>query len=227
MSSQPTKTTSEKGEAVSADRARVDQRLKKASQNLSEITNAPDKGIPETVLAKAKCVAIVPDLVKGGFVFGAQHGRGVATCRTSAGWSSPAFFTLTGGSWGAQIGAEEVDLVMLFMDEEGTNKLMDANFKIGADASAAAGPVGREASASTDVKMKSQVLTYSRAKGAFVGITLDGASVRQDDDSTKAFYGQNYDFRALLTGQVLPPAQATPFLASVRRDFREAVASEH
>jgi lipid-binding SYLF domain-containing protein len=211
---------------VSKEKSHVDQRLQDSAKILNELTSAPDKGIPETVLAKAKCVAIVPDMVKGGFVFGAEHGRGVATCRTANGWSAPAFFTVTGGTWGAQIGAEAVDVTALFMDQQGANKLMDANFKVGGDVSAAAGPVGRSASASTDWKLNSQMLTYSRAKGAFLGAILDGASVRQDDDSTKAFYGKKYDFRSLLTGEVKPPEQASQFLATVRKDFREAVA-EH
>lgn len=214
------------GRAVPEQRADVLNRLTDSGKVLSELTNAPDQGIPENVLAEAKCVAIVPDMVKGGFVVGAQHGRGVATCRTSNGWTAPAFFTLTGGNWGAQIGAESVDLVMLFMNEQGMNQLLQSNWKIGGEASAAAGPVGREASANTDWKLRSQILTYSRARGLFAGLTLNGANVRQDDDSTQAFYGKNYDFRTLLTGKVPAPAQAHDFLASVRQNFREANAEK-
>jgi lipid-binding SYLF domain-containing protein len=211
------------GNVVSGDRADALNRLSDAGKDLNELTNAADQGIPEQVLAKAKCVAIVPDMVKGGFVIGAQHGKGVATCRTANGWSAPAFLTLTGGTWGLQIGAESVDLVMLFMNDEGARHLMDSNWKIGGEASIAAGPVGRHAEAGTDWKLNDQILTYSRTRGLFAGLDLNGANVRQDDDSTKAFYGRNYDFRTLLSGQIPPPAQAHDFIASVRQNFHEAV----
>lgn len=214
------------GQPVSNDRAEVLNRLSDAGKDLTELTNAADQGIPEKVLSNAKCVAIVPDMVKGGFIIGAQHGRGVATCRTGNGWSAPAFFTLTGGNWGAQIGAESVDLVMLFMDQQGMDKLLSANWKIGGEASIAAGPVGRDAQANTDWKLNSQILSYSRTRGLFAGLTLNGANVRQDDDSTRAFYGRDYDFRTLLTGQIKSPAQANEFIASVRRNFREANAAK-
>jgi SH3 domain-containing YSC84-like protein 1 len=202
------------------------KRLSDASADLNRLTNAPDNNIPQSILADAKCVAIIPSLVKGGFIVGAQHGRGVATCRTPKGWSSPAFFTLTGGSWGAQIGVEGVDLVMLFMTNEGAEKLLAANWKIGADAGIAAGPFGRDASANTDWKMNSGILTYSRAKGVFVGATLNGANVRADESSIKAFYGHTYNFRALLTGQVVPPPAAHQFLAQIRQNFHEANAAK-
>ena len=143
----------------------------------------PDNGIPEEVLEHAKCVAVVPHMVKGGFVFGGKGGKGVATCRTANGWSAPAFITISGGSWGLQIGVEAVDLVMIIQNEKGMQKLLSSNFQLGADASAAAGPVGRHASAGTDWKLDTEILTYSRAKGAFAGLTLEGASIRQDDDS--------------------------------------------
>ncbi len=211
------------GNVVSGDKADALNRLTDASKDLNELTNAPDQGIPENVLAHAKCVAIVPDMVKGGFVIGAQHGKGVATCRTGNGWSAPAFLTVTGGTWGAQIGAESVDLVMLFMSDEGAKNLMAANWKIGGEASVAAGPVGRHAEAATDWKLNSQILTYSRTRGLFAGLDLNGANVRQDDDSTKAFYGRNYDFRTLLSGQVPTPPAAREFIASVRQNFHEAV----
>jgi lipid-binding SYLF domain-containing protein len=211
------------GKVVSGDRADALNRLSDASKDLSQLTNAPDQGIPENVLAKAKCVAIVPDMIKGGFVVGAQHGKGVATCRTGNGWSSPAFFTLTGGTWGLQIGAESVDLVMLFMNDEGARHLMDSNWKIGGEASVAAGPVGRHAEAGTDWKLNDQILTYSRTRGLFAGLDLNGANVRQDNDSTQAFYGKNYDFRTLLSGNVVAPPAAHEFLASIRQNFHEAV----
>lgn len=208
------------------DNTEVTKRLNDASEDLNRLTSAGDNNIPQTILADAKCVAIVPSLIKGGFIVGAQHGRGVATCRVQKGWSAPAFFTITGGSWGAQIGVEGVDLVMLFMNQDGANKLLDANWKIGADAGIAAGPFGRDASASTDWKMKSGILTYSRAKGVFAGATLNGANVRADSDSIKSFYGHNVDFRSLLEGKVPPPAAARPFLAQIRQNFHEANAAK-
>ena len=210
------------------EKSKATQRLDKASADLNRLTSAPDSGIPDTVLAKAKCVAIIPSLVKGGFVFGAEYGRGVATCRVANGrWSAPAFFTLTGGSWGAQIGGEDVNLVMLFMSQEGAEKLLSANWKIGGDVGIAAGPWGRQGSASTDWKMNTGILTYSRAKGAFIGATLNGANVHVDDKAMQAFYeNRNAGFRDVLTGNVQPPPEAHQFLTSVRRDFHEASASK-
>ncbi len=204
----------------------VTKRLNEASADLNRLTSAGDNNIPQSILADAKCVAIVPSLVKGGFIVGAQHGRGVATCRTQKGWSAPAFFVITGGSWGAQIGIEGVDLVMLFMNQQGAEKLLQANWKIGADAGIAAGPFGRDASASTDWKMNSGILTYSRAKGVFAGATLNGANVRADMDSIRSFYGRTYDFRTLLTGQVVPPPAAHDFLSQIRQNFHEANAAK-
>jgi len=182
-------------------------RLDNAAQVLHEVMGAPDKGIPEEVLQHAKCIAVVPHMVKAGLVFGGKGGKGVATCRTAKGWSAPAFITISGGSWGLQIGAEAVDLVMIIQNEKGMQKLLSSNFQIGADASAAAGPVGRHASAGTDWKLDTEILTYSRAKGAFAGLTLEGASIRQDDDSRRAMYGPKVTTRATLLGQVpAPPA---------------------
>lgn len=201
-------------------------RLKDAAADLNRLTNAPDNNIPQSILADAKCVAIVPSLVKGGFIFGAEHGRGVATCRTDKGWSAPAFFVITGGSWGAQIGVEGVDLVMLFMNNEGAEKLLSAQWKIGADAGIAAGPFGRQASASTDWKANSGILTYSRAKGVFAGATLNGANVRADEGAIKDFYGHDVGFRAILTGRVAPPPAAHEFLADINHNFHEANAAK-
>jgi lipid-binding SYLF domain-containing protein len=177
---------------------------------------APDKGIPQEVLEHARCVAVVPHMIKGGFVFGAQNGRGVATCRTSDGWSAPAFFAITGGSWGLQIGLEGVDLVMIIQNEKGMQQLLASKFQLGADASAAAGPVGRHASAETNWKLETEILTYSRAKGAFAGLTLNGASIRRDDDSMRAIYGRNVTTRNTLMGKVAAPAVAQSFLNAVR-----------
>jgi lipid-binding SYLF domain-containing protein len=199
-------------------------RLNNATTVLHEIMGMPDKGIPEEVLEHAKCVAVIPHMVKGGFVFGAKGGKGVATCRTAEGWSAPAFITISGGSWGLQIGIEAVDVVLIIQNEKGMQKLLSSNFHVGADASAAAGPVGRHAEAGTDWKMDTEILTYSRAKGVFAGLTLEGASIRQDSDSRHAIYGRKVTTRALLLGQVSAPSVAQPFLAEVRGAKALAVA---
>ena len=191
-------------------------RLNNATTVLHEIMGMPDKGIPEEVLEHAKCVAVIPHMVKGGFVFGGKGGKGVATCRTVNGWSAPAFISISGGNWGLQIGVEAVDLVMIIQNDKGMQKLLSSNFHVGGDASAAAGPVGRHAEAGTDWKMDTEILTYSRAKGIFAGLTLEGASLRQDNDSRHAMYGPHVTTRALLLGQVSAPAAAQPFLAEVR-----------
>lgn len=191
-------------------------RLDNANKVLTEVMNTPDKGIPEEVLDGAKCIAVVPHMIKGGFVFGAKHGRGVATCRTATGWSAPSFFQVTGGSWGAQIGVEGVDLVMMIMNDKGMQQLLNSKFQVGGEVSAAAGPVGRHASAGTDWKLNTEILTYSRAKGAFAGATLEGAGISQDEDAIKAIYGRELTPRTILTGKVQPPAAAQQFLATVR-----------
>ena len=202
------------------------ERLENAGNVLHEIMATPDKGVPEEVLEHAKCIAVVPHMVKGGFIFGGKGGKGVATCRTANGWSAPAFITISGGSWGLQIGVEAVDVVLIIQNEKGVQKLLSSNFQIGADASAAAGPVGRHAEAGTDWKLDTEILTYSRAKGAFAGLTLEGASLRQDDDSRHAIYGRNVTTRAILLGKVAPPAAAKPFLAEVREAKAQAVSAE-
>ena len=198
------------------------ERLENATTVLHEIMGMPDKGIPEEVLEHAKCVAVIPHMVKGGFIFGGKGGKGVATCRTANGWSAPAFITISGGNWGLQIGVQAVDLVMIIQNEKGMQKLLESNFQIGGDASAAAGPVGRHAEAGTDWKMDTEILTYSRAKGAFAGLTVEGASLRQDSDSRHAMYA-DVTTRALLLGEVPVPAAARPFLAEVRGAKAQAV----
>jgi SH3 domain-containing YSC84-like protein 1 len=206
-----------------SNRADSNERLEDAGNVLHEIMAAPDKGIPEEVLEHARCIAVVPHMIKGGFVFGAENGRGIASCRTAKGWSAPAFFAITGGSWGLQIGLEGVDLVMIIQNERGMQKLLTSNFQIGADASAAAGPVGRHASANTDWKLETEILTYSRARGAFAGLTLSGASIRRDDDSMHAIYGRHVTTRAVLLGKVRAPAAARPFLAAIRGAKAQAI----
>jgi len=191
-------------------------RVKSASAVLEEIQAAPDTGIPDEVMGSAECVAVVPSMLKAGFVFGAQYGRGVASCRTAKGWSDPAFFAIQGGSFGLQIGGQAVDLVMLIMNHKGMEHLMSSKFKLGADATVAAGPVGRHAAADTDWKMRAQVLSYSRARGVFAGLELNGAVVKMDRESTLEFYGhiQPVD-QTLATAN--NPTGALPFLTSLSK----------
>src|ERR1700676_1496730 len=163
-------------------RTKAAGRIQAAGMVLSEIQGAPDQRIPEEVLGSAECVAVVPSLLNGGFVFGGQYGRGVASCRTPKGWSAPAFFSVKGGSFGLQIGGQAVDLVMLIMNDDGLHKLLSSQFNLGGDASVAAGPVGRHAAAGTDWKMRAQILSYSRARGIFAGLELNGAVVKEDKD---------------------------------------------
>ncbi len=211
--------------ALAETREAAQNRLDNAGSVLHEIMATPDKGIPEEVLDHAKCVAVVPHMIKGGFVFGAENGRGVATCRIAKGWSAPAFFAITGGSWGLQIGVEGVDLVMIIQNEKGMQRFLGSQFQIGGDASAAAGPVGRHATADTDWKLDTELLTYSRAKGAFAGLTLTGASIRGDEDSTEAIYKHKFSNRSLLLGTVPVPASAHAFLDAVRGAKAQAIAS--
>ena len=203
----------------------VQNRLDNATLVLHQIMSAPDKGIPEEVLEHARCVAVVPHMIKAGFVFGGENGKGVVTCRTTSGWSAPAFFAITGGSWGLQIGVEGVDLVMIFQGDKGMQRLEDAKFQLGADASAAAGPVGRHATADTDWKLNTELLTYSRAKGAFAVLTLTGADIRRDDDSMNAFYGNDVSTHRVLRGEVATPASANRFIEAVRDARAQAMAS--
>src|SRR4051794_21511976 len=196
------------------DKAAVEKRLSNAADVMQSMTKEPDKGIPQEVLKNAKCVGVVPHMVKGGFGLGGQHGRGVATCNVNGKWSAPAFFSLSGGSVGLQLGVESVDLVMLVMQDQGMQALLADKFKVGGEASAAAGPVGRDATASTDWKAH-PLLTYSRSKGAFAGVSLKGAVLTQDNDATNAFYGKGIPSKEFLAGQVQPPPGAHVFLNAV------------
>jgi SH3 domain-containing YSC84-like protein 1 len=200
------------GFAADESATKAEDRVKAAATVLDEIESAPDNGIPEEVLGSAECVAVVPTMLNGGFIVGARYGRGVASCRTAKGWSAPAFFSIKGGSFGLQIGGQAVDLVMLIMNNDGMQHLLSSQFKLGADASVAAGPVGRHAAADTDWKLKAQVLSYSRARGAFAGLALNGAVVGQDKDSTREFYGRMVPFNTSLTGTIEAPQTAYPFL---------------
>jgi lipid-binding SYLF domain-containing protein len=202
------------------------ERLQNSADVLREIAAAPDKGIPEEVVKNSKCIVVVPHLVKAGFIVGAKHGRGVAVCRTSSGWSAPAFVSVNGGSWGLQIGAEGVDLVMLVMNDSGLRHLLSSKFEITGEGSAAAGPVGRHASAGTDWKLNTELLTYSRSRGIFAGLTLEGAVVEQDADATVAIYGNDLPFKKILMGEVAAPAPATSFLRAVAEISHQARAQE-
>jgi lipid-binding SYLF domain-containing protein len=202
--------------------SKASDRVQSSADVLNEIQSAPDSGIPQEILSRSECVAVVPSMLKGGFIVGAKYGRGVASCRTPKGWSAPAFFTVTGGSFGFQIGGQAVDLVMLIMNNDGMQHLLSSQFALGADASVAAGPVGRHAEGNTDWKMRAQVLTYSRARGVFAGVSLNGAVMKQDKDSTREFYGHMVSFKAALTGEVEPPALANPFLTTLTKWAQEA-----
>jgi SH3 domain-containing YSC84-like protein 1 len=207
------------GSCFAADTAdnKAVQRMQSAADVLNEIQGTPDKGIPEDVLGSAECVAVVPSMLKGGFIIAARYGRGVASCRQAKGWSAPAFFSIEGGSVGFQIGGQAVDLVMLIMNKEGMNNLLSSKFQLGADASVAAGPVGRHAAGDTDWKLRAQVLTYSRARGVFAGVSLDGARIHQDKDSTREFYGRMVPFRTSLTGEIAAPDTAHPFISTLAK----------
>jgi lipid-binding SYLF domain-containing protein len=197
-------------------------RIEAAGTVLSEIQSAADQRIPEEILGSAECVAVVPSLLNGGFVFGGRYGKGVASCRTPHGWSAPAFFTIGGGSFGLQIGGQATDLIMLIMNKGGMNNLLSSQFKLGADASAAAGPVGRHAAADTDWKMRAEVLTYSRSRGLFAGLELAGAVIKQDKGSTREFYGRVVPFKTSLEGAVEAPKDSYPFLSVLAKWAQQA-----
>lgn len=211
--------------ALGADEAKESKatdRVQAAAAVLNEIQSAPDSGIPEEILSRSECVAVVPSMLKGGFIVGGKYGRGLASCRTPKGWSAPAFFLIEGGSFGFQIGGQAVDLVMLIMNNDGMQHLLTSKVALGADASVAAGPVGRHAEGNTDWKMRAQVLTYSRARGVFAGVSLNGAVMKQDKDSTRDFYGHMVTFKASLTGEAEAPSTAYPFLSSLAKWAKQA-----
>ncbi len=198
-----------------SDRDKIASRVQSAGTIMDEIMSAPDSGIPDEIIGSAKCIAVVPSLLKGGIGIGAAYGQGVASCRTASGWSAPAFFSIKGGSFGLQIGGEAVDLVMVIMNENGMRALLASKFKLGADGSVAAGPVGRHAEGSTDWKMRAEVLTYSRARGIFAGISINGAVIAQNKDDTRSFYGRMVPFRTILNGNIAAPPEASPFLTAL------------
>jgi lipid-binding SYLF domain-containing protein len=193
------------------------ERLQTASTVLNEIMSAPDRGIPDKIMEGAKCIAIVPSMLKASFIFGANYGKGVATCRTGKGWSAPVFFRVTGGSFGFQAGGQASDLVLIVRTDAGMQHLLQSKFKLGGDASAAAGPVGRDAQAMTDLTLRAQVLTYSRARGLFAGVSLSGGVIRQDGGDTSAFYKKDIPFRTVLSGETPTPKEAEPLIATVEK----------
>jgi lipid-binding SYLF domain-containing protein len=199
------------------DQSDIAKRIDASATVLNEIMATPDKAIPDKVMSDAKCIAVIPSMVKIAVGFGGNHGKGVATCRTATGWSAPAPVTITGGSWGLQLGAQAVDLVMVVTNDQGMQHMLSSKFKLGADASAAAGPVGRDAAADTDIKMRAEVLTYSRARGLFAGIDLSGAVLSQDKDETRLLYGSFVPFADILGGRVQPTSVSAPFLSAVRK----------
>jgi SH3 domain-containing YSC84-like protein 1 len=208
--------------ADASSATKLDDRLENARAVIQEIESVPDKAIPDEITRAATCVGVVPGLKKGAFIVGAEYGQGVVTCRTSHGWSGPVFIRMTGGSWGFQIGGQGTDLVLVAVNQKGFQDLMSSKFKIGATASAAAGPVGRTAQASTNWKLQSELLTWSRSKGLFAGVDLSGVVVDQNTADTDAFYGATHPFSAILHGEVAPPATARPFLRTIAQYFRSA-----
>jgi len=198
------------------------KRLNEAATVLTELRNAPDKGIPEDTWAKAQCVLVIPSMKKAAFVVGGEYGSGVMSCRKNNDWSSPVFMQLAKGSWGLQIGAESTDLVLLVMNRRGLDKLLDDKVSLGADASVAAGPVGRNGAAATDAKLSAEMISYSRSKGVFAGIDLSGGVLRPDKEALERGYGPNVTARDVVVGtrKVAALADATPFLSSLRREAR-------
>jgi lipid-binding SYLF domain-containing protein len=201
------------------DRAKLADRLNSAREVIDEVLSVPDKGIPQGILSGAACVVVVPHYKKGAFVVGAQYGQGVATCRTPRGWSAPVFVKLEGGSFGWQIGGQSTDLILVAMNRDGLQHMLHNKFKIGADAAASAGPVGRNAQAGTDWKLNAEFLTYSRSKGLFAGLDLDGTVLSQNEDDTRTMYGANVPYASVLQGDVPTPDDARPFVRTVAKYF--------
>jgi len=206
------------------DKAKVAERLQDASAVIEQIMAAPDKAIPSGILSGAQCVTVIPSYKKAAFVVGAQYGQGVATCRTPRGWSAPVCVQLAGGSFGFQIGGQATDLVIIAMNDKGLQDMLKNKFKIGADAAASAGPVGRNAQAGTDWKLNAELLTYSRSKGLFAGIDLDGSVLSQNSDDTRVLYGADIPFETILKGSQPTPQEAQPFVRTVAKYFVEAKA---
>jgi len=197
-------------------------RIRNARFAFEDIMRAPDKGIPQELLESARCIAIIPGEKRAAFIFGGRYGRGLVTCRTGATWSAPAFLMVSGGSFGFQIGGSSTDLVMVFRNRGGMDRLLSDKFTIGADATAAAGPVGRHAAAATDAEMHAEILTYSRSRGVFAGVSLNGAVVKPDRNADIAMYGADIEPKSILDGHVKVPAEARGLIDLISRSVREA-----
>jgi lipid-binding SYLF domain-containing protein len=207
---------------AASDKAALDQRVEGSRNVIDEIMQTPDKSIPKSVMQKATCIAVVPSFKKGAFIVGAQYGQGVVTCRTAQGWSGPVFIRMEGGSFGFQAGGQGTDLVLVAVNQKGMQDLLKSKFKIGGDAAATAGPVGRNAQASTDWKLNAELLTYSRSKGLLAGIDLDGTSVSQNNADTSTYYGSAYSTQEILNGTVPPPPSAEAFVRAVETYSRQS-----
>ena len=210
--------------ALASDREDDVNRTQRSAQVFREIMNTPDQGIPQELLESVKCIAIIPGDVKFAFIFGGNYGRGLATCRTGHGWSAPMFVAIEGGSVGYQIGGSSTDIVMLFMNDHALKSLLSDKFKLGADASVAAGPVGRNAAAGTDLKLNAEILSYSRSKGVFIGVSLNGAVVQADKSGDKAMYGDDVNRHEILDGKVAVPASAQALVHELGGYVHEAKA---
>jgi SH3 domain-containing YSC84-like protein 1 len=204
------------------DESDIAKRIDASANVLNEIMGTPDKAIPDKIMGDAKCLVIIPSMVKIAVGFGGNHGRGIATCKTANGWSAPAPVTITGGSWGLQLGGQAIDIIMVVMNDQGVEHLLSSNFKLGAEASAAAGPVGRDAGADTDWKLKAEVLTYSRARGLFAGVDINGAAITQDKDATRLLYTKMIPFGDILRGKVSPPEGSHALLSALRKYSEQA-----
>ena len=204
----------------------IQKRIDKSADVLTEVMATPDHAIPDKIVDHAKCIAVIPSLFKIAVGFGGEHGHGVAACRTEHGWSAPLPIGVTGGSWGLQLGGQATDLVLVFMGDRGMEHLTSDHFKVGGDASAAAGPVGRNAAAGTDIEMNDKILTYSRSRGLFAGIDLSGTVVKQDKDETTLLFGNMEPADAILTGKVTPPAASQPLLNELQKITEEARSRE-
>jgi lipid-binding SYLF domain-containing protein len=204
-----------------------DERLKTAATVLSEMAQAADKGIPQSLLAKAKCVVVVPGVKKAAIGFGGQYGRGYMSCRRDGGgWSAPGGIRVEGGSVGFQIGGSETDVILLVLNDRGVDRLLSSQFTVGADASVAAGPVGRSASAQTDATMMAEILAWSRARGVFAGVSLQGSTLRQDDGENRELYGRDITNREVVTGTMAPPAAAAELMAALAKAAGAAAAAQ-
>src|SRR5215472_2343379 len=208
--------------AFASSKDGLQDRVESAKTVLDQIMSAGDRGIPMNILEQATCVGVIPGLIKGAFIFGGEYGQGVVTCRTGHGWSGPVVIRMAGGSWGLQAGGQSTALVLIAVNDHGFQDLLKSKFKIGGDAAASAGPVGRNTQAATDWKMNAELLTYSRSKGLFAGIDLNGTVVSQNKEDTELYYSHAYPFDVILKGNVEVPQGAVPFVKDVAHYFVEA-----